>query len=125
MIDGSGDVDEDAECDQGYSGNDGVGGGGLDGGVFGGAEFAQEEAEAADGEAYSHEAEAGADPGQESSFGGEVDAGILLDGLGWSRHGGIVRQGGAVVSCGFFVVSCGDLLVLRGMFWRWFADTRT
>jgi hypothetical protein len=59
---------------------------------LGGGDLAEEEAEAADSESDSHEAEAGADPGQESSLGGEVDARVLFGGLGWIGHGGIVRQ---------------------------------
>jgi hypothetical protein len=50
----------------------------------GGGELAEEETEAADGETYAHEAEAGANPGEEGSLGREVDSGVLLGGLfGW------------------------------------------
>jgi hypothetical protein len=45
------------------------------------SELAEEEAEPADCEADTHEAEAGADPGEESPLGGEVDSWILLGGL--------------------------------------------
>ena len=105
---------------------------------LGGGDLAEEEAKAAYGESDPHQPEAGADPGQESSFGGEVDARILLDGLGWSRHGGIVRQGeevadglpleilvGGIAECGFgggLWSNCGDLPVLRvALFWGSFA----
>jgi hypothetical protein len=76
------DVDEDAEGYQHDADDDGVGGFGFGGGVLGGGEFAEEEAKAADREANAHEAEAGADPGEEGAFGGEVDAGVLLGGVG-------------------------------------------
>jgi hypothetical protein len=87
VIDYGCDVDDDAERDQGYSCDDGVGGGGLGGGVLGGGELAEEETEAADGEANTHEAEARADPSEEGALGGEVDAGVLLGRVG---HEGIV-----------------------------------
>jgi len=84
---------------------------------LGGGDLAEEEAEAADCEADSHEAESGANPGEESSLGGEVDAGVLFGWLGWSRHGGIVRQlseGGELWFFGGGLwSSCGDLLRLR------------
>jgi len=53
--------------------------------------LAKEEAEAADGEAYAHEAEASANPGEEGSLGREVDSGVLLGWLVELVHGGIVR----------------------------------
>ena len=87
VIDHGDDIDEDAEGDECYSGDDGVGGGDLGGDVLGVGELAEEEAEAADREAYTHEAEAGSDPGEERTLGGEVDAGILLGRVG---HVGIV-----------------------------------
>jgi len=59
---------------------------------FGGGDLAEEEAEATYGETDAHKPEASADPGEESSLGGKVDAGILLDRLGWIGHAGIVRQ---------------------------------
>lgn len=74
-----------AEEDYGDAGGDGEAGGGGEDVRFGGAQLAEEEAEAGYGEAYAHQAEAGADPGEEGSLGGEVDTGVLLRG-----HGGIV-----------------------------------
>ena len=73
--------DDDAESDEDYSRPErrARGVGGMLG--LGGAELAEEETEAADGESYAHEAETGANPGQEGSLGGEVDAGVLLGGL--------------------------------------------
>ena len=94
MVDYGDDVDEDSERYEGYSGDDGVGGGGWGLLVLGGGELAEEEAEAADGEAYAHEAEAGADPGEEGALGGEVDAGILLGGV-WHVGDCSVGGGGA------------------------------
>jgi len=82
VIDHGGDVDEDAEGYERGAGDDGVGGGGLRGGVLGVGEVAEEEAETADGEANAHEAEAGADPGEEGALGSEVDAGVVLGGVG-------------------------------------------
>ena len=78
---------------------------------FCGANLAEEKAEAADCEADSHEAESGADPGEEGSLGGEVDAGVLLSGLGWIGHGGIVRR---FAVAGELVVGCGLSTVLTG-----------
>jgi hypothetical protein len=90
-VDGA-EVDDDSERYQKDAGPQGEssGAGGQVG--LGGGDLAEEEAEAADSESDTHEAEAGADPGQESSLGGEVDARVLFGGLGWIGHGGIVRQ---------------------------------
>jgi hypothetical protein len=60
---------------------------------FGEAELAEEEAEAADGETDAHEAEAGADPGEKGALGGEVDSGVLFDGLFGRRHGEDCKAG--------------------------------
>jgi len=56
VADDRGDVDEDAEGYERDADEDGVGGFGFGGGVLGGGELAEEEAEAADREAYAHEA---------------------------------------------------------------------
>jgi hypothetical protein len=43
-----------------------------------GAQLAKKEPKPADGKTNAHQAEAGADPGQEGSFGGKVDSRILF-----------------------------------------------
>ena len=82
-----GDEDDNAERDEGYSGEereaglvDG-GGVGLQGGL-GGLHLAKEETEASDGEAHAHETEAGADPGEEGALGGEEDARVAFGSVG-------------------------------------------
>ncbi len=84
-----GEVDDDSENDEADSGPEGEAGVvGREMG-FGGVELAEEEAEAGDGESDTHEAEAGADPGEEGALGSEIDAGVLLGGLfhGWIVNG--------------------------------------
>lgn len=82
-------VDDDAESYQGDAGPEGdscrVGREMR----FGGADLAEEESEAADGEADPHQTEPGAYPGEKSALCGEVDSGILFCRL---VHAGIVRQ---------------------------------
>ena len=82
-------VDDDAECyerDAGPEGDPCSVGWKMG---LAGADLAEEESEAADGEADPHQAEAGANPGEKGALGGEVYAGILFCRL---IHGGIVRQ---------------------------------
>lgn len=95
VLQGGCDGDDDAHDEEGDSGDGRAPGGFVDdrGGRvrdLGGLELAEEEAEAGDGESEAHEGKAGADPGEEGSLGGEVDAGVLLDGVG---HGGNYRGG--------------------------------
>ena len=109
-VDGA-EIDDDSEGYEGDAGPEGEARGvGREAGL-GRGDLAEEEAEAAYGKADAHEAEAGADPGEEGSFGGEVDAGVLLGGLGRIGHGGIVRwfgvAGELVVDCGVSSADCG------------------
>ena len=119
VAEGGGEGDDDAEGDERYSRPKGEASGAGVGGEmrFDGGDLAEKETEAADGEADAHESEASANPGEEGTLGGEVDAGVLLDGLGWSRHGGIVRQSPEGGELWFFGgglwSSCGDLLRLK------------
>lgn len=86
-------IDDDAEGDQSYSRPQreaGVVGGKMG---FGGGELTEEEAEAADCEANTHESKACANPREEGSLCGEVDSGVLFGGFVCRIHGGIVRQG--------------------------------
>ena len=82
-----GDEDDDAERDEGYSGEEReaglVDGGGVGlQGRLGGLHLAKEEAEASDGEAHAHESEAGADPGEEGALRGEEDARVAFGSVG-------------------------------------------
>lgn len=92
MLGDGGDENDDAEGDQRDSGEDGEtrlvrNGVGLGSLHLTGLHLTKEESESGDGEAHTHEAEAGAYPGEEGALSGEVDAGIAFGGGGRRGHG--------------------------------------
>ncbi len=109
MAEDGGEIDDDSEDDETYSGPEGEAGGVSRKMRLGGVDLAEKEAEAADSESDSHEAEAGANPGEEGSLGGEVDSRVLFGGL---FHVGIVtagnrEQGIGSSQRGFDLIACG------------------
>jgi len=81
VLDHSGDQDDDAKENNGHAGPDGEARAMRRLMSIRTANLAEKEAEARDRKAYSHESQAGADPGEEGALSGEVNARILFRSL--------------------------------------------